>query len=526
MPSLFSKIACGITAALCLSGQVVQAGSTARILGERPDDRPGRPGHGTHVENPLHWAELPRVDCIEKPEEALEKIFAVVYDQDARVPRPHCIAANLFFQAAVTIKNPGDATTGSGGGYPKSFRRSWILNYWAAQELWQVAHEYQDEPWDLYKAKISAALQTIVGFPVQETLQDVVGVPISVAGFALPVAPSNDDGYSLPFLKVSDEGSEPIQPETPVQPPIVTDASILPEDPSFAFWFRWLEQTYPALGADADADINPGLEKPMASPVIPFETQKKIELAYTNVGSLGRRARSVVDVYTELTGCRVKPGDSGDFKNGLGFSGYLDPEDPKNPDAGGYQEQFDNFERILHDRGCYPGVFKAFEASGLYGAYGATFKFPVTGQEKIPSADLCFETYFQKVPPKERDAAGVRFLLDWCQDANALNTGAGVTFNLAANPLVCKPKDRQTVEERYGPPEFTIDGCSGGVEQDASPEKALNNVGCATWEKLKVAKRPDQSDGEGPYFYVPAVTLTAAQLRDPAYQFLTRGYCR
>jgi hypothetical protein len=421
----------------------------------------------------------------------------------------------LFFQAA-GAEVPGDPFTRSGGGYAENFRRTWILNYWAAQELWQVAYEYQDEPWELYKAKFGAAIRTIVGFAVPETLEDVVGSPISFGGWALPVGPSNDDGYSLPFLKVSD--GKPIQPETPVQPPIVTDASLVPEDPSFAFWFRWLEKTYPAVGADADADINPGLEKPMASPVIPFETQKKIELAYTNVGSLGRRARSVVDVYTELTGCTVPDNVAGDLKNG-GIPQF------NTSSTVSYADQLKKQIDYLEGLGCKDGVIEAYTVSAPYGADGPSGT--LSGQEIIPSADLCFEAYFKNVLPKDRDPAGVRFILDWCQDANALNTGAGVTFNLAANPLVCKPKDRQTVEERYGPPEFTIDGCSGGVEQDASPEKAFANVGCATWEKMKVAKRTDNPPkGEGPYFYVPAQTFTAAQLRDPAYQFLTRGYCR
>lgn len=55
-----------------------------------------------------------------------------------------------------------------------------------------------------------------------------------------------------------------------------------------------------------------------------------------------------------------------------------------------------------------------------------------------------------------RNAAALRAVLYRCQDAGFLNTGAGVGYNTYANPFVCAPADRQTVQQRYTGREFIL----------------------------------------------------------------------
>ena len=235
--------------------------------------------------------------------------------------------------------------------------------------------------------------------------------------------------------------------------------------------------------------------------VVPAELGEMMIEPYTTM----RPEQSVVDVFTDLTGC-----------DGEGTYPYRTW-----PIVYDMQVR-DGVLFTIPSNTCDAEVRAAMLAGSTckVGSSNGTVDCQTTSEECfIGFRDRYYSQRLGNLRPQDtlEDLVGpLRAALSYCQDANPFNTGVGLGFNTAANPFSRKPWAEQTVSDRYTGREFIVpnlrlkDLASHKIVTFPPLDKeACEAIEGATYDKDDSYGRPECNfDASG----------------DGTYDFLTEGY--
>ena len=243
--------------------------------------------------------------------------------------------------------------------------------------------------------------------------------------------------------------------------------TLVPEVPTNPFWQGWFANNI--------------------SELIPLDAQTELNFAYATADP--RAPRTFVDVYGDVTGCRVSQKE----RRRTGVTYFPNPRDAYDSSQ---PEPLKNVERVLKSYGCHDSYIEA-----------ALQTVPKAGSG-FPNEE-CLNAYFKSTPYAKRTAAGVRAVLDICFDSSSLNAGDGLAWDTVSSPFSCKPLDRQTNKERsYGTefvlPNFDISSIAAGIRS-------------ITYESLR-ANHPNPNPDD------PACEEFKKDLTQEQINFLTKGY--
>ncbi|MDG1401001.1 MAG: hypothetical protein P8R45_09690 [Candidatus Binatia bacterium] len=306
-------------------------------------------------------------------------------------PKQYAAAVKEFRAPPEFCISPELFTTSLQGGsrlYPEDFDYAWANSSTNAHRYLELNKRWGQSGDGPTLIKMLTAIQSFIGFGI--------------------TAPSSPDDWH--------PGSQSMQIAVYTLP-----KKIKAQVPAFENWARI---------AEIDYDI-----------VVPAELGEMMIEPYTTM----RPGQSVVDVFTDLTGC-----------DGEGTYPYRSW-----PIVYDMQVR-DGVLFTIPSNTCDPEVRAAMLAGSTckVGSSNGTVDCETTSEECfIGFRDRYYSQRIGNLRPQDtlEDLLGpLRAAISYCQDANPFNTGVGLGFNTAANPFSRKPWAEQTVSDRYTGREFIV----------------------------------------------------------------------